>query len=143
VFGRMLEGERESLEAENKRRSAMTPENYQFELLGEETLAGRPAYKLGVKPRREDTFLFEGAVWVDARDYAVARAEGRVVKRPSFWTRKIDFVRTYKKVGPFWLPDRTESTTEVLLFGTSWTTIENGDYRVQLKAAATPSPAPP
>jgi len=135
VFGRMMEGERESLQADNKRRSALTPENYEFRLIGEETLAGRPAYRLEITPKREDTFLFSGTVWVDAVDFAVVRATGRPAKRPSFWTRKIDFVRTFKKVGPFWLPARTESVTEVFLFGTSWASIENGDYRVRLQPA--------
>lgn len=136
VFGRMMEGEQESLQPENKRRSALVPKNYQFELEGQETLEGRPAYRLQVKPRREDTFLFEGRIWVDAEDFALVRAEGSPVKRPSFWTRKIDFVRTFKKVGPFWLPERTESITEVFLFGTSWATIDNADYRVRLRTAS-------
>ncbi|MDA2912696.1 hypothetical protein MYX77_01835 [Acidobacteriia bacterium AH_259_A11_L15] len=136
VFDRMMEGEQEALEPENKRRSAMTPQNYDFRLLGQETLEGRPAYQLEVTPRREDTFLFQGTIWVDTEDFAVVRAQGKPAKRPSFWTRDIDFLRTFKKVGPFWLPARTESVTEVLLFGTTWTTIENGDYKVRLNSSA-------
>ena len=133
VFSRMLDGEKDSVQPENKQRSAMTPENYEFTLVGQETLRGRPAYKLEVKPKREDTFLIQGHIWVDAEDYAVVRAEGRVVKRPSFWTRTVDVVRTFKKVGPFWLPDRTESVNEILFFGTTRVALENGDYRVRLK----------
>jgi hypothetical protein len=136
VFGRMMDGEKESVQAEARRRSALTAENYDFRLLGREVLNARPAYKLALTPRREDTFLIEGHIWVDAEDFAVVRAEGSPVKRPSFWTRSIQLVRTFKKVGPFWLPHRTESTNEVLLFGTTWVTIENGDYRVRLKPAA-------
>ncbi len=136
VFGRMMDGEKESVQPEGRRRSAMTPENYQFQLVGREVLNGRPAYKLAITPKREDTFLIEGHIWVDAADFAVVRGQGRAVKRPSFWTRSIQLVRTFKKVGPFWLPHRTESTNEVLLFGTTWVTIENGDYRVRLKPGA-------
>jgi len=135
VFGRMMEGERESLEPEAKRRSAVTPENYQITLAGEETVFGRRVFVLEITPRREDTFLFTGRVWIDAQEFAVVQAEGTVPKRPSFWTRRIDFRRTFKKVGPFWLPERTESVTEVLLFGTSWVSISNGDYRVRLNTA--------
>ena len=136
VFGRMMEGEQESLAADAKQRSALTPENYDFVLRGEEKLRGRGTYRLQVTPRREDTFLFAGQIWIDAEDFALVEAEGTVSKRPSFWTRKIDFRRTFKKVGPFWLPERTESITEVLLFGTAWVTIENGDYRVRLEPRA-------
>ena len=136
VFGRMIEGEKESVLPEARQRSAMTAENYEFQLAGQETLKGRPTYKLEVTPKREDTFLIRGHIWVDAEDFAVVRAEGRVVKRPSFWTRTVDVVRTYKKVGPFWLPDRTESVNEILLFGTTRVSIENGDYRVRLNPTA-------
>ncbi len=136
VFGRMIEGEKESVQPEARQRSAMTAENYEFRLAGRETLKGRPAYKLEVTPKREDTFLIHGHVWVDAEDFAVVRAEGRVVKRPSFWTRTVDVVRTFKKVGPFWLPDRTESVNEILLFGTTTVMLENGDYRVRLSSRA-------
>lgn len=139
VFGRMMEAEQESLQADAKRRSAMTPENYEFALAGQEVIQGRPAYRLVVTPRRGDTFLIVGEIWVDAEDFAVVRARGRPAKRPSFWTRKIDFVRTFRKVGSFWLPARTESVTEVFLFGTSWSTIENGDYRIRLRPVATGS----
>lgn len=140
VFGRMMEGEQESLQPEIKRRSALTPHNYAFRLEGREALNGRPAYRLAIHPQRKDTFLFEGRVWVDAEDFAVVRATGRPAKRPSFWTRKIDFVRIFRKVGPFWLPARTESVTEVLLFGTSWVTIQNEDYRVQLRTGVAQEP---
>lgn len=136
VFGRMMDGEKESVQPEGRKRSALTPENYHFRLLGREVLNGRPAYKLAITPKREDTFLIEGHIWVDAEDFAVVRGEGHAVKRPSFWTRSIQLERTFKKVGPFWLPHRTESTNEVLLFGTTWVTIENGDYRVRLKPGA-------
>ncbi len=135
VFSKMLDGEKESVQPENRQRSALTAENYDFRLAGQETLKGRPAYKLEVNPKREDTFLIRGHIWVDAEDYAVVRAEGRVVKRPSFWTRTVDVTRTFKKVGPFWLPDRTESVNEILLFGTTTVMLENGDYRVKLKPA--------
>lgn len=140
VFGRMMEGEQESLQAETKRRSALSPENYEFQLLGEETLDGRSSYKLAITPRREDKFLLDGTVWIDAQDYAVVRAQGSPGKRPSFWTRSIELTRTFKKVGPFWLPDRTDGEVEVLLFGTTWTTIENGDYRVELNTGSKTRP---
>ena len=136
VFGRMMEGEKESVQAEARQRSAMSAENYEFRLAGQEKLKGRPAYKLEVTPKREDTFLIRGHIWVDAEDFAVVRAEGRVVKRPSFWTRTVDVTRTFKKVGPFWLPDRTESVNEILLFGTTRVALENGDYRVRLSSSA-------
>jgi len=135
VFGWMMKGEKEALTAENKRRSALTPANYEFVLLGQETLAGQRAYLIGLKPKREDTYLFAGRVWIDATEFAIIRAEGQLIKRPSLWTREIKFVRAYRRVGHFWLPDRLETRVEVLLFGTTTVVIETGDYRIQLNQA--------
>ena len=67
-------------------------------------MAGRAAYVLEIKPKRNDKFLFEGRIWVDAEDYALARAEGKPVKKPSFWTKSIHFVQIYQKCGPVWFP---------------------------------------
>lgn len=140
VFGRMMKGEQEALTPENKRRSALTPANYEFALLGQETLAGHRAYLIRLKPKREDTYLIAGRVWIDAAEFAIVRAEGQPVKRPSLWTREIEFVRAHRKVGPFWLPDRLETKVEVLLFGTTTVVIETGDYQIQV-ADAPPSRA--
>jgi hypothetical protein len=134
VFGRVMKSEQELAQPAEKRLSSMTPENYEFELFGQEFVEGRPAYRLEVKPRRSDKLLFVGRVWVDAQDFAVVRAEGNPSKRLNFWIRKADFVRSFKKVGPFWLPQRTDSVNDILVFGTTWVTIENQDYRVRLQA---------
>ncbi|MBI4461291.1 MAG: hypothetical protein HY653_00140 [Acidobacteria bacterium] len=136
VIKRMMEAEEEALTPENKRRSALTAANYEFTLLGPEQVGKRRTYRLGIKPRREDTYLLEGSVWIDAEDFALVRAEGEPSKRPSFWTRQVDIVRTYRKVGPFWLPDRLENITEVLLFGRTTVGIESGDYRIRLRRAS-------
>ncbi|MFQ5777492.1 MAG: hypothetical protein ACE5IP_05745 [Terriglobia bacterium] len=136
VWKRIMEAERDSREPERRRLTAITPENYTFALQGQEEIRGRLAYVLGVRPLREDPLLFVGRIWVDAQDFAVARVEGTVSKRPSFWIRKIEIVRNYKKIGPFWLPQRTEGTVEVLLLGTFWVDVTNGDYRVRLHNTA-------
>jgi hypothetical protein len=80
--------------------------------------------------------LFEGRVWIDAQDYAVARIEGEPAKSPSFWIRGVHFVHTYQKSGPIWFPLATESTTEVRIFGATTLTIEYFDYTPNLQ----PSP---
>lgn len=136
VFGGMMKAEREALLPENKRRSAINPDNYEFTRVAEEPLNGRRTYVLELKPRRKDTYLIEGRIWIDAEDFAVVRAAGRPSKRPSVWTRKVDIVRAHRKVGPFWLPDRLETVNEVLLFGETRVGIDSRDYRIHLRQAA-------
>ncbi|MFQ5927622.1 MAG: hypothetical protein ACE5MH_09340 [Terriglobia bacterium] len=135
VFRRIMRAEQDALTEENKRRSALTKENYEFTLLGEELVEKRRAYVLAIKPKRKDTYLIEGRIWIDAVDFATVRATGKPAKRPSFWTRKIELVRNYRKVGAFWLPHRLESVIEVLLFGQTTLAIESDDYRIRLRPA--------
>src|SRR5262249_20363082 len=76
-----------------------------------------------------DQFLFAGSIWVDTEDYAVVRAEGQPAKNPSFWTKHVNFVHSYRKSGPFWFPLSTESITDARIFGRTDLTIEYFDYK--------------
>lgn len=131
VFRRMIEGELEALKPALKQRSAMTTDNYMFTLIGEEDVNGRPCYVLEAEPRRQDKYLFRGQLWIDASDFAVVRIKGSPAKMPSFWTRKIEFVREYQKIGPFWLPAKDESVVQVFIFGKSRVTVEHSNYQIE------------
>ena len=60
-------------------------------MLASEFLEARPVYVIQVLPKREDKYLFEGRIWIDAEDFAVVRVEGKPAKNPSFWTRSVHF----------------------------------------------------
>ena len=62
------------------------------------------------------------------QDYALVRVEGKPAKSPSFWIKDVHFVHTYKKSGPQWFPNSTESVTDVRVFGTTKVTINYFDY---------------
>lgn len=128
VFHKMLESESETSRPEFRASAKLNSENYEFELVGTEELAGRVAYVLEVRPKRNDKSLFRGRIWVDAEDYALARAEGNPAKKPSFWTKSVHFVQVYRKSGPLWFPFSTRSVTEAHLFGTTDVNIDYFDY---------------
>jgi outer membrane lipoprotein-sorting protein len=128
VLHKMLESETETSRPENRANARLIPENYDFALVGSERVAGRAAYVLEIKPKRNDKFLFEGRIWVDAEDYALVRAEGKPAKKPSFWTKSIHFVQVYQKCGAVWFPLSTQSATEAHLFGTTDVSIEYFGY---------------
>lgn len=130
VFRRLLEAEQESMQDENERRSAITQENYTFRLLQYEKTDREEVYVVEAQPRGKSKFLFRGQVWVDAKDFAITRVEGEPAVNPSWWTKKTDFIRTYHKVGEFWLPESNDSVTKVRIFGTAVLTIKYGDYQV-------------
>ncbi len=136
VFRRMMQAEVDALQPEQKRRSAISNENYRFSLNGQSTVDGYRCWVLQAEPLREDKYLFRGRLYVDARDFAVVRVEGSPAKMPSFWTKRIGFVRDYRKIGAFWLPVRDESITQVRLFGESVVTVDHSDYRLGAAGSA-------
>ena len=130
VFKKLLEAEQESMQEENQQRSAITPENYIFQLTAYEKTDAGEFYVLDAEPRRKNKFLFRGRIWVDANDFAITRVEGEPAVNPSWWTVKTDFKRRYQKIGDFWLPASNESETKVRVLGTAVLTIEYRDYEV-------------
>jgi len=129
VVRKMLESETETSQPQIRPTTSLTPENYRFQMLGNDSLDARPTYVIQVLPKREDKYLFEGRIWVDAEDFAVVRVEGKPAKNPSFWVHSIHFVQQYHKSGTFWFPLTTESVTDARIFGKTEVTISYFDYQ--------------
>ena len=131
VLRKMLESESETSHPEARAKTRINPDNYDFKIAGTEVIDGRTAYVLEVSPKRKEKYLFRGRIWVDAEDYALARAEGQPAKNPSFWTTNVHFVHQYEKIGPYWLAASNVSKTEVRVFGTTDLKIDYYDYSIQ------------
>ena len=143
VFKKLLEAEQESMREENQQRSAVTPQNYTFQVSDYQKTDTGEFYVLQAEPRRKNKFLFRGRIWVNAKDFAITRIEGEPAVNPSWWTVKTDFQRTYQKIGDFWLPESNESTTKVRVFGTAVLTIKYREYQIiPAGAAEASSPGP-
>lgn len=130
VLKRLLEAEVESVREENRRRTAIRPENYEFRLVAYERTLGHGFYVLEVTPRTNNKFQFRGQIWVEERDFAVTRIEGEPAKNPSWWTKRNVIHVTYEKQGDFWLPMRNETVTQVRILGWSLLTITYRDYQI-------------
>jgi hypothetical protein len=139
VFKKLLEAEQESMREENQQRSAMTPENYTYQLSDYQKTDKDEFYVLDAQPRNKSKFLFRGHIWVNAKDFAITRVEGEPAVNPSWWTVKTDFKRRYQKIGDFWLPVSNESETKVRVFGTAFLTIEYREYQITPADATTAS----
>jgi outer membrane lipoprotein-sorting protein len=131
VFRKMIEAELEASGDELRDETQITPRNYDFRLLGTENLEGRRCYVFAVTPKKQNRFLIQGRVWVDAEDFAIARVEGAPAKNPSVWIRKTAFVHRYGKFGPFWLAVSNQSETDVVIFGRTQVRIEYFGHQIQ------------
>jgi hypothetical protein len=100
---------------ENRRRTALSTENYDFSLAGYENSPDGGRYVLDLLPKTKNRFLYRGKTWVEAKDFAVVRIEGEPGKSPSAWIKKTEIAHRYVKVNDFWLPaeNHSESTIRV------------------------------
>jgi hypothetical protein len=130
ILHRIIAAEQEAGREPTRTRVAVSPDNYTFALLREETVKGRRQYVLRASARRKDKLLFNGSLWVDAEDFAITRVVGRPARNPSFWTRQVDFVHEYEKFGPFWLSMRNTAVTKAFIFGRTTTLVEYSNYRI-------------
>ena len=109
-----LEGEIKARTDRNLR-AALDRTNYEFA----PEIAEDGLLRVGLTPKRKDTMLIEGAMFLSPEDADLVRIEGRLVKPPSFWTRQVTVVRRYGRSGGVRVPLSMESTAKVLIVGTS------------------------
>jgi len=97
-------------------RAALTPDNYIFE---EGTVQPDGLLSLSVKPRRRDLLFVEGSLFISPEDGELVRMEGKLSKAPSFWTRRVDIVRWFRRVAGFRMPVAVDSVANVRIVGRS------------------------
>ena len=114
VFLPALETEQKMWGADDK--GALTIDNYTFEDRGAESSG---LAWIGVTPRRKDVMLVKGSIFLRPDDGDLVRVEGLLSRTPSFWTRDVEIVRTYERIGGVRVPVRMESTASVRIAGTS------------------------
>ncbi len=145
AFKRLLDTEVENAGPGIQKASAVTSANYKFTLEGREAVDGEPCWRLGLQPKRDSRFLIRGQVWISCADGEIVRLEGRPAEMPSFWMKDIHLVRTFQKVGGFWLPRADRSVNQVRLFGETRFEIDYLRYEFGTEAAlpaAVPSATP-
>ena len=111
--------------------TAINEKNYKFTHKSIEQLDGRAVYVYHVKPRKKRVGLFKGTVYLDASTGSMVRAEGTLVKSPSFFIRKAEFVQEYGEVAGFMLPTHIRSVAKVHVIGRTIVDVFHRDYQPQ------------
>lgn len=130
VLKGLLEGEKEAADPENKQRTALTTDNYEFKLERVDGTPNAPEYELDVKPRKDYKYLYRGKIWVDGKDFAVTRIEAEPAKSPSFWVKRSEVSHRYEKVDAFWLPAENKTDSWIRLGGRAMLSIEYQNYKI-------------
>jgi hypothetical protein len=126
----LIKSEIEAAAGKEHHDSAISADNYSLSLLGEQQVGAYRCFVAEVLPKRKDTYLFEGKLWIDVDDYSVVRIEGHPAKKLSFWIERADFVRQYQKIDEFWLPQKDQTLVQVRLYGKKVLTIDHQNYLV-------------
>lgn len=116
VLHAALEAEQKAKSREQSARAAVTPANYTFEPAG---ASESGVERVRIKPRRNEPMMIDGSIVLDVDDGDLMKIEGRLVKRPSFWTRRVEIERQYARIGGARVPVSMSSVADVLFVGRS------------------------
>jgi hypothetical protein len=130
VFQPLMNSEAEAAAGRSRHDSSITPANYSFQFLSHEDSDNCHCFVVQATPRHEDKYLFEGTVWIDDQDFAIVKIIGQPVKNPSFWIKHVEFVRTYQKIGEFWLPSKDHTEVDMKIFGDKVLNIDHQEYAI-------------
>ena len=128
VITRLLQSEVEHVSKGESAQTAISPDNYKFNYKGLETVDNQPTYAFEVKPRQKRPGLFKGKIYLDVFSGGLRKAEGVVVKSPSFWVKKIEFVQEYADFGTFTFPVHMHSVANTRLIGQAVVDVTIRDY---------------
>jgi hypothetical protein len=111
-----LEAEREMRSSGDVERGALTASNYDF---ADAQSLENGRVEIGIHPKRQDKLLLQGKMLLMETDGDLVRVEGSLIKRPSIWTRHVEVVREYARIGGVRVPVSMQSTARVLIVGKS------------------------
>jgi len=129
VITRVLQSEANHVQKDDSSLTAITIVNYKFSNKGASQVEGRAVHVYQLKPRRKRVGLFKGRIYLDAGTGSLVRAEGSMVKSPSFFIKQIDFVQDYENVGSFTLPAHIHSEARTRLIGRAVVGIYHRNYQ--------------
>ena len=132
VMARYMQAEQEAATGEKKNGDiSITPENYNFKYKGLNDRDNRPLHIFELKPKHKRVGLFKGELWLDPETYLPVREAGRLVKNPSVFIKKMEFVRDYEiRDGVAYLK-RMESRTDTRIVGRADLSIEYANVQKQ------------
>jgi hypothetical protein len=84
-----------------------------------------------VKPRQKRAGLFKGNVYLDVYTGGMRRAEGKMVKSPSFFVKNIEFSQDYHDVDGFDMVTHIHSTAEARIIGKAIVDITHSDLQAR------------
>jgi hypothetical protein len=117
---------------------SITLDNYNFKYKGmhDKSEVGMRVHIFELKPRQKRLGLFKGELWVDPETSLPVRESGQLVKNPSIFLKKVQFIRDYQISEGVARPLRIESTVDTRIAGKALLAINFANYRPDESDAA-------
>jgi len=142
VITRLLKSEVDHVQKDDTSLTAVTTANYKFSYKGTSQAEGRLVHVYQVKPRKKRVGLFKGRIYLDAHTGSLVRTEGSMVKSPSFFVKKIEFVQDYADFGSFTFPVRLHSEVSARLIGRAVVDVYQSDFQAVASTTETAQQTP-
>jgi hypothetical protein len=108
---------------------SISPANYEFKYKGLQQKNELRVHVFELKPKKKRLGLFKGELWVDPDTNLPVRESGRLVKNPSIFLKKVEFVREYEIADGVARPRRIESMVDTRIAGKALLAIDFSNYR--------------
>ena len=144
VLVRLLQSEVDHVVKQQGPETAITETNYKFSHKSVESINDRMVYVYQVKPKKKRVGLFKGRIFIDPYKGTLVRAEGQMVKSPSIFIKKVEFVQDYADVDGFTLPTHLRSIAKVRIIGRTIVDVFHRGYKAvaaQMAQNSSPTPA--
>ena len=116
IFRGTLEDEQRAWASTAVDRAAVTAANYHFQDHGPQPDG---LVMLTVQARRKDLRLVDGLIRLRPDSGDLVQIEGQLSKSPSFWTRGVQILLRYERIGGIRVPVALETVSNVLIAGKS------------------------
>jgi hypothetical protein len=136
VIARFLTTE---VESTDKTAPPITPEYYKFKYKGLVEKDGKKVHWFQISPRKKLAGTFKGDLWLDPDTYLAVREAGRLVKNPSVFVKKFEFIRTYIIRDGMAIPKQTLGVVQTRLWGKAEMAIDYSDFCKAAETASVPS----
>jgi hypothetical protein len=128
VIARFLSSEIQASENPDPR-TMMNRENYKFKYKGLAALGGKELHMLEVTPKKKRVGLYKGVIWLDLATCLPVHEEGRFVKSPSVFLKKIEFARDLEIRDGVSVPTRMTSSADTRIVGRTELSIAYSNFK--------------
>lgn len=138
VLNAILDNEKHLNQPGTREGAWITSANYVMKLKpgGIQQLDGRDCLVLALTPRRKETYLIDGILWVDAKDGSIVQVQGTSSKSSSLVTGPTQLTRQYAKIGGYSQATHLRAVSNSFMFGATIVKVDYQDYHLQLHPPA-------